>query len=285
MSRITDAIDGAGEAPIELPTRPSGVVAESADRRDAALAVLAREGSLADALDAATRDLAELEVVGFAAVDAEPFAVARGATSDVVAAVRARLASPRDGGPAVLDVLWASHRGHAVWLHPAEGEPLALALRLAEELDASRSLARFPVALAHVADAAFASGDADLQALTTGARFEALLAAVEADATPASEIGEHDVVGLVLFGADGSAVVARPPTSAPLAIVDRAGRPWLLPLRATTTEGWLGRLHRAIDRDLSPAEVLGAGAVLDGDAAPVLLGAQVALGPSTSSQR
>lgn len=285
MSRITDAIDGAGEAPLELPTRPSGVVADEPSRRDAALAELERGGSLADALEAACVDVPELEVLGFAATDAEPFAVAAGATADVVAAVRARFADPRGGAAVgVVEPMWASHRGHAVWLHPASGAPLVLALRLAEELDPSRALAGLRGSLTRVADAA-AAGEVELAALLEGERFEALVASVEPDVSYPEPTHDDVRAGWVLFGADGSALVARTPASTPFGLVERAGRPWLLPLHGTSVLGWLSRLHRAVDLDTAPSSWLAAGAVLDGDAPPVLLGDGGALAQSTSSQR
>lgn len=272
MSRITDAIDGAGDTPLRIPERFAGVVGSSSDRRERAEAALRAGGSLADAVADALSDLATIEVVGFAAVDAEPFAVAIGAPEQVVAALRRRLAHSAPV-PGVVDVVWAGHRGHVAWLHPAAlaSSQLLLALRIAEELDPARALGSNAPELVRVATAALAD-ESELAARLEGASLDALVGAVTDRATPPSAAQPDVRDAVVVFGSDGSAVVARAAGGqAAFGLVERGGRPWLLPLHGTDVAGWLTRLHVAIDRDGTPADVLDAGAVIEGDATPTLL--------------
>lgn len=278
MSRITDAIDGAGDQPVRLPVRHSGAVASSPERLARAEQTLLAGGSLADALLSALSDLESIEVVGFAAVDAEPFAIAAGTPDDVFAAVRERLSRGGNtagigGIPGCLEVVWAAHRGHVAWLHPSQisAARIALALRLAEELDAVRALALSSQALADVAEKALDDADA-LPDLLRGDPLEALVRSVhETERAPEAAVPAL-CESIVLFGGDGSALVARASGSpSAFGLVDRGGRPWLLPLHGTDVPGWLTRLHHAIDRDAEPAVVLDAGAVLDGDLTPVLV--------------
>lgn len=275
MSRITDAIDGAGDTPIRLPQRHSGVLASNPARRERAELALRAGAGLAAAMLDALADLPSIEVVGFSAVDAEPFAVAAGAPPTVAAIVRERLARAGDIEGAT-DVVWAAHRGHVAFLHPGSlaASQIALALRLAEELDPARSLGRSSAELVRVVTSELTDA-ASLGECLVGDRLEALVASV-GDAQQAAVAATPAIAeAVVLFAGDGSSVVARASGSASaFGWVDRGGRPWVLPLHGTDVAGFLTRLHRAIDLDAAPADILEAGVILDGDATPVLVGAE-----------
>ena len=57
-----------------------------------------------------------------------------------------------------------------------------------------------------------------------------------------------------------------------LGIVDRGGRPYLLPLRPASPAAFLDLLHRAIDRDAEAALTTTGGARLDPGGEPELVG-------------
>jgi len=248
MSRITDAIDAPGNFELPRPG-PSGVVAsEPADVARAAIALRERK-SLAAAAQAALEGAESVVLVGFSPKTAEPFALGPGGAETVFAAADALIRG--ESIDLERDPLWAGHRGHAVWLHPGsiDSARIFLALRLAEAIDPARALAQPSGILAVATDAV--TDVASLDALLEPDAFEALVAAAESSAAEArsAEVGRSRSVA-ILDGFGGALVASASGLPLPIGIVDRGGRPYLLPLRPASPEAFLELLHRAIDLDV-----------------------------------
>lgn len=279
MSRITDAVDGAGGPESPIPTRSSFVVAGDPARAERVAAVLRADSPLDEALALAFDAGDVVELVGFSAADAEPFAVGPLPLERAVHEARDRF---RDGGAGdtALEPLWPAHRGHVVWVHPGTvaSARLTLALSLVEFADAARMLGTHAARLAQATTGL--ANRADLEAaLSDEARADVLDAIEALDETHerAPVPVPLDPSAIVLVHARGDALVARiaGPTTA-LGFVERGGRPYLLPRTSPSVHGWLTLLHSAIDRDAPTAEVLASteGARIDGDSEPDLVASE-----------
>lgn len=244
MSKLTDALDG---LEVELPKTPRSVVVSSdAARTEAARGALAAGGGLDAALRAAFPD-GEVELVGFCARTAEPFARTRGPVSEAVVDLTARLATSAPM-PGLLEPVWGAHRGHAVFLLPTlAGGRAAIALRAAELLDAARALGSHRDALAAVSTALTELGHLE-QALSDDA-MEALVAAAQAGTfAPAQPSAPAD--GLAVCDGLGNALLARRPADGPLALLERAGRPFAASLGVGSVATLLDVLHLLVDLDV-----------------------------------
>ena len=219
-------------------------------------------------------------MVGFSAADAEPFAVGPASPSECAAIVRERL---RVGGAVIgsSEPIWAGHRGHAIWLHPGalDASRMALALRVAEVTDPGRILATHTSRLVALAIEVVEDAS-DLEAALQDARLDELavrLLGEGVEPEPRYDAGadrEPEVNALILVDSRGDAIVARVAGSShPLGILDRAGRPFVIPLAAPSIAGWLALVHQALDLDAPASAVLEVteGARLDGDAPPELV--------------
>lgn len=270
MSRITDAIDAPGNVVLPRPG-PSGVVAsEPADVARAVAALRDRKG-LADAAAAALEGAESVVLVGFSPKTAEPFALGPGDAASVFAAADALIRG--ESIDLERDPLWAGHRGHAVWLHPGsvDSARIFVALRLAEAIDPSRALAQPAGILAAATEAV--TDLASLDAILAPDAFDALVASAEASAADARtpDVGRSRSV-VILDGFGGALVASASSLPLPIGIVDRGGRPYLLPLRPASPAAFLELLHKAIDEDAPGALASTAGIRLDAGGQPECVG-------------
>lgn len=270
MSLLTDTIDTPGNVEVRL-AGPSGVVATDAGDLARAVVVLREKRDLAAAVAAGLEGATDLLLVGFSPTTAEPFALGPGPAATVLAGAADLIAGRAYEGER--DPLWAGHRGHAVWLHPAsvDSARLFLALRLAEAIDPARKLAS-PASLLATAATAITEASGLDAALETD-RFEALVpvADVESEAPVAKDVGRTR--SIVVFDGVGGAIVASASSlPLPIGLVDRGNRPYLLPLRPASPGAFLELVHRAIDLDQADALATVGGARLEPGGDPELAG-------------
>jgi len=270
MSRITDAIDNPGN--VEVPSAgPSGVVAT--DLADVARAVAElREGhGLAAAARAGLEGATDVVLVGFSAKTAEPFALGPGPLAEIFESASALLAGHAIEGER--DPLWAGHRGHAVWLHPGsiDSARLFLALRLSEALGPARALDN-PRGILEVASSAI-EDVSGLDAALEPEIFESLVAKADsAEPGPVPRDVGHSRAIVVFDGFGGALVAAASGLALPIGLVDRGGRPFLLPLRPAAPGAFLDLLHRAIDLDSEGPLAATQGVRLDPGGDPEMVG-------------